>query len=81
MIAAVWGWITAKAGKWLAIIGTAIVAVAGAFLMGWMKRGEHDAGKSARKSLDHVKDYKDVQDDIDRMSPDARRERLRDLYD
>lgn len=70
-------WIlTTRLGRWLAMIGGAIALLAGAVLVGWTKRGQHEAGKA-------LKGYRDTRkrvDDEDYLDGDigAIRDRLRE---
>jgi len=58
--------------KWLAIF----VAVLGLY---WLRRDakKDQQRQNAKEVLDRVQDAEQVDSDIDRLSPDAKRERLR----
>lgn len=68
--------LTTRIGRWLAMIGGAVALLAGAVLVGWTKRGQHEAEKA-------LKGYKKTRkrvDDEDYLDGDigAIRDRLRE---
>lgn len=53
-------------GRWAAMIGAAVALLAGAVLLGWSKRGQHEADKA-------LKGYRDTRrrmDDADDLGDD-----------
>jgi Flp pilus assembly protein TadB len=70
----------ARLKLWLAVAGAAIIALAVAFLKGRASGAAEQANKSVRVALDAAKQRKRVDVEIDRLSDDAVRQRMRDRW-